>query len=338
MGLTPDRKVSFLPRRARHARHERWKAAVAGLNARIADLERRFGALDTASSALKLGPRMRNALIGSVVAHLVIIFGVGFPLPKKPDNARPSLEVVLVNAKSKAAPEVADAQAQFNLDGGGNTDEKRRAQSPLPVLPDQKADAEVKLALRRVEQLEREVREVMTQARTPAPPVETAPPAKSTPAPEPETRREPQASEIMQRSLEIARLEAKISKDWDAYQQRPRRHYIGARTQEYRFARYVEDWRQKIERVGDMNYPQAAREQKLHGSLLVTVGINMNGIVEEISINRSSGHKVLDEAARRIVNLAAPFAAFPPEIAKDVDILYITRTWTFTTGDRFVTQ
>jgi protein TonB len=337
MGSNPERKVVLLPRRARHGRHERWKAAVAELNARVAELERRFGALDTASSAFTLGPRMRTALVASAMAHLAVIFGIGFTLPPKPDKAALSLDVVLVNARSQAPPVVADAQAQHNLDGGGNTEEKRRAQSPLPVLPDQKPDADVKVALRRVEKLEREVRQVITQPKAAAA-IETAPPAKAAPAPEPEAKPDPQATEILQRSLEIARLEAKISREWSAYQERPRRHYVGARTKEYRFARYVEDWRQKIERIGDMNYPQAARDQRLHGKLVVTVAIKADGTVDDIAIDRPSGHKVLDDAARRIVNLAAPFAAFPPDIAKDVDILHITRTWTFTTGDRFVSE
>src|SRR5688500_6580356 len=196
MGSNPDRKVVVLPRRARHGRHERWKAAVAELNVRVADIERRFGTIATASSALTIGLRLRHSLAAPVISHLAIISGVGITLPRKPDKAPPSLEVVLVNAKSQKAPAVADAQAQHNLDGGGNTDEKRRAQSPLPVLPDQKADAETKLALRRVEQLEREVKQVMTQPKA-APPIETAPPAKAAPAPEPEARPDPQASEIL---------------------------------------------------------------------------------------------------------------------------------------------
>src|SRR5207248_8062072 len=123
------------------------------------------------------------------------------------------------------------------------------------ALPDQKTDAEVKLALRRVEQLEREARQLMTQPNAKAP-VESAPATPKAPQPEAEPQQAPEPGDIMRRSLEIARLEAKISRDWDAYQQRPRRRFVGARTQEYRFARYVEDWRQKIERVGEMNYPQ----------------------------------------------------------------------------------
>lgn len=337
MGLKSRHKVVFFPRRGKHGRHGRWKAALAGLDARVADLERRFGVFDSGSSPFALGARMRTALFVSLMAHLALIYGIGFKLPAKPrPDAGQSLEIVLVNAKSKAQPVVADAQAQHNLDGGGNTDEKRRAQSPLPVMPEQKAE-EVKLALRRVDQLEREARQVMTDAKSRTP-IETAPPSKAAPTAEAETKADPGPTDIMQRSLEIARLEAKISRDWDAYQQRPRRHYIGARTQEYRFARYVEDWRQKIERVGDLNYPQAARDQRLHGRLVVTVAIKSDGTVDQIAFDRPSGHKVLDEAARRIVQLAAPFAAFPPDIAKEVDILHITRTWTFTTGDRFMSE
>lgn len=339
MALKPSRKVVFLPRRAKKERHARWQAAYTGLDARIAELERRFGALKSDASAFPISRNIRAALFVSLALHLAIIFGVGFTTPEapRPAKAEQSLEVVLVNAKSQTKPVVADALAQHNLDGGGNTDEKRRAQSPLPVLPEQKAEADVKLALRRVEQLEREARQVMTQAKAKAE-VESAPPIKPAPVAEAKSEPSPSASEIMQKSMEIARLEAKISKSWDAYQQRPRRRFIGSRTQETRFARYIDDWRQKIERIGDLNYPQGARDKGLHGRLLVTVAIRSDGSVEQIQIERSSGHKILDEGARRIVELAAPFSPFPENIAKDVDILHITRTWTFTTGDRFLSD
>lgn len=284
--------------------------------------------------------RIRTAFTLSVLLHLFVIFGVGFKMPDRShfENPNAMLEVVLVNAKSRTTPVKADAMAQHNLDGGGNTDEKRRAQSPLPVVKQAKPEAEVKLALRRVEQLEREARQLMTDAKAKVP-VETAPDTpKTPPVTENDPNAVPHAADIMQRSLEIARLEAKISRDWAAYQERPRRRFIGARTQEYRFARYIEDWRQKIERIGEINYPQAARDQKLSGSLVVTVAIKSDGTVEQVDVNRPSGVKVLDEAARRIVQLAMPFAPFPADIAKDVDILHITRTWTFTPADRFVSE
>jgi protein TonB len=144
--------------------------------------------------------------------------------------------------------------------------------------------------------------------------------------------------DIMNRSLEIARLEASIAREWESYQQRPRRRFIGARTQEFRFARYLEDWRAKIERIGELNYPQAARDQRIYGSLVVTVAIKSDGSLERVDISRPSGQRILDAAALRIVHLGAPFAPFPPDIARDTDIISITRTWIFTRSDQFVAE
>ena len=133
-------------------------------------------------------------------------------------------------------------------------------------------------------------------------------------------------------SAAIARLEARVDKQLNEYARRPRKKFIGARTQEYRFAQYVEDWRQKIERVGTLNYPDSARG-KLYGSLLMSVVIRADGSVKRVNIHRSSGHAVLDQAAERIVRLSAPFSVFPANIRRDTDELEITRTWTFTNAD-----
>ena len=130
-----------------------------------------------------------------------------------------------------------------------------------------------------------------------------------------------------------AALRAEIDRDLQELAKRPRKKFIGARAQEYRFAQYVEDWRQKVERVGTLNYPDAARG-KLYGSLLLSVSIRADGSVDKIGVQRSSGHKVLDEAAVRIVKMAAPYAPFPPDIRKDYDIIEITRTWKFERSDR----
>jgi protein TonB len=148
----------------------------------------------------------------------------------------------------------------------------------------------------------------------------------------------PSASDIMSRGMEIARLEAQIAREWENYQQRPRRRFIGARTQEFRFARYIEDWRAKVERVGELNYPQAARNQKIYGEMVVTVSIKSDGSLDRVEINRPSGHRILDAAALRIVQLSAPFAPFPADIARDTDILNITRIWFFTRSDQFVAE
>ncbi|MGH8701850.1 MAG: energy transducer TonB [Burkholderiales bacterium] len=335
MGLLPDRKVVPFKRRAKHVRHAPWQAAVDRLEARVAELERGMDALDRRMTALGKHGRMQVSVALSVFLHAIIILGVSFKLPDLSKLAtQPPLEVTLVNAKTQARPEKADALAQANLDGGGNTDARRRARSPLPVPIEDKQGAELSLAQKRVEQLEREAKQLMTQDRSKT----TVAPRLEAQAPKEEPQVAPSAADIVSRGLEIARLEAQIAREWENYQQRPRRTFIGARTKEFRFARYIEDWRAKVERVGELNYPQAARDQKIYGSMMVTVSIKSDGSLEAVEINKTSGQRILDAAALRIVQLAAPFAPFPADIARDTDILHITRTWIFTRSDQLVTE
>jgi protein TonB len=335
MGLLPDRKVVPLRRRAKHARHAPWQAAVVRLEERVAELERSMAAFDRRMVALGKHGRMQVAVAASIVIHAFLILAVSFTMPDPTRFAgQQPLEVTLVNAKSQTRPLKADALAQANLDGGGNTDAARRARSPLPVPRDPKEGADLTMAQKRVEQLELEAKQLMTQAKSKA----AVPSVPETPQPREEPQVAPNAADVMSRSMEIARLEASIAREWDSYQQRPRRRFIGARTQEYRFARYVEDWRIKIERIGEVNYPQAARDQRMYGSLVVTVSIKSDGKLERVDINRSSGQRILDAAALRIVELAAPYAPFPADIAKDTDIISITRTWVFTRSDQFVAE
>jgi len=115
----------------------------------------------------------------------------------------------------------------------------------------------------------------------------------------------------------------------------PRRQYVSARTREYRFASYEEAWRAKIERIGRINFPDEAKRKNLSGSLIMAVTINPDGSIKSINIRQSSGHKILDDGAVRIVRLAAPFARFPENIRKDTDEMVITRTWVFEPGQRF---
>lgn len=332
-----DSKVIQLPRRAQHPRRGSWGSAVDRLDARVAELERRIADFDRRYAQWTVRTRFGAAGVVSLLVHVFVLFGLGFvmPDPRELKNSAPALSVVLVNAKSQAKPLTADALAQHNLDGGGNTDAKQRAQSPLPAITKDTETTELRLAQKRVAELEQEAKKLLT--RSGASEVASA---SNRPPNQPNAERTPNinSTDLVQNSLAIARLEAQISKDWNAYQERPRRKFVGARTQEFRYARYIEDWRQKIERVGEVNYPQAARDQRIYGSLIATVSIRTDGTLEKVQIDRSSGNKVLDEATVRIVTLAAPYAALPPDISREVDILHITRTWTFTRSDQFVSQ
>ncbi len=273
---------------------------------------------------------MQVALVGSIAFHLFVILGLGLRLPQIPrwDAPHNVMDVVLVNAKSASKPQKADALAQANLDGGGNTDQKLRASSPMPSVQDRDTARELKAAESRRKMLENEARELMTRLKS------KAQVASIEPAPQAAAKPDEQARDLVEKSLEIARLEAQIRRDYQAYQERPKRKFVGARAAEYRFAHYVDNWRQKIERVGNLNYPEEAKARRIYGSLQLTVAIKADGEVESVEINKSSGHKVLDQAAVRIVRLAAPFDRFPANIKADTDILHITRTWTFTRTDQ----
>jgi protein TonB len=138
-------------------------------------------------------------------------------------------------------------------------------------------------------------------------------------------------------ALAAMRLQAQLDRQLKEYAERPRMHFIGSRATEYRFAQYEEDWRVKVERLGTLNYPAGARG-KLYGNLRLTVHILADGTVSKIELDRSSGLKLLDDAAFKIVKMATPFAAFPPNIRRDIDILVITRTWFFGQGDKIWTE
>jgi len=179
----------------------------------------------------------------------------------------------------------------------------------------------------------------------PEPDVRSVRKAENRPEPQPQPQAQPEtppqttqaltAATLVSRSLAMASLSAEIDRRLQAYAKRPKRKWITARTREHKYAAYMEAWRQKVERVGNLNYPDEARRANLSGNLLLDVALRPDGSVDEIILRRSSGKKVLDDAAIRIVNLAAPFARFPKNIAEDTDILHVERTWQFLSGNRF---
>lgn len=274
------------------------------------------------------------AICASVSIHLFLLLAIGAKIfdPKNFTPPHNAMDVVLVNAKSANKPVKADALAQANLDGGGNTDERRRAKTPLPAI-DQAAARNEKIAEQRVKQLEQEVKTLMTQASSSAKVLQGEFNQQPSGAP-----RQLNPAQLLQQSLEIQRLEAELAREHEAYQQRPKRKFVGGRTTEYRFAKFVEAWRLKIERVGNLNYPEEAKRTGKQGTLQLTVAIKSNGEVEDIKVERSSGSKTLDQAARRIVMLSAPFERFPDNIKQDTDVLHITRTWIFGRDDTLTSK
>jgi len=256
------------------------------------------------------------ALLLALAVHALIILGLTFAPEDAPESRPlPTLDIALVPKTHSKAPEEADYLAAHSQDGGGNTSERvdpRMAQeAAAPQAPPP----------------------------APAPPQPRVLTAKEAPtrvqvteiAPRPETPR-PSAAELMRKTRELIELNEQLRQSQLAYSQRPRQTFISARTREFKYANYMNDWVAKVERIGNLNYPDEARRRGLSGSLILDVALRPDGTIYNITIRKPSGHKVLDEAAIRIVRLAAPFPPFPPEIRKDTDILHIVRTWEFISG------
>jgi protein TonB len=219
--------------------------------------------------------------------------------------------------------------------------------SPTPVLALEKSISEDKvIAARPREELAKKpvakTKPVKTRPKektAKAPPAKkrSKKPPKAAPAPKAETApvKTIDAATLVRRSLAMASLSAEVDKRLNAYAKRPRRKWISARTREHKYAAYMEAWRSKVERVGNLNYPDEARRKRLSGELRLDVAIKADGNVVKITVNKPSGHKVLDDAAVRIVQLAAPYSRFPKSIRKETDILHIQRTWRFLSSNRF---
>jgi protein TonB len=287
--------------------------------------------------------RLWLALAVSLLLHAVLL-SLHFTFPEASRTLRNrALDIVLVNARSERRPAEAQVLAQVNLDGGGSSEEDRVASTPVPPSPQEQTGDELEQARQRAPAPEAEQQRLLMQAersrKATPPPVRKErerPAPESAPAPAPDIQAL-SGQDLASSALAMARLQAKIDRDTNEYNKRPRVKNLGTRAEEYRDAQYIDDWRIKIERVGTLNYPQAARG-KLSGSLILSVRIRSDGSVERVEIDRSSGHPVLDEAARRIVRMAAPFAEFPDAIRRDWDILEITRTWTFTSSNQVRTK
>ncbi len=295
-------------------------------------------------------------LLFSVIIYLVILLGVSFDATSPPTNQPlANLEITLIKQQSELAPEEADFLAQVNNEGGGETDEKSPEPTPDAPLPEAKdaPSSQITPPVQLEQPTPKPVKEpaiepvktvnkppakqekVITQARAERQ-VETTLEtdekvdlvAEVTPKPRLSAR-----DLIFQAKNEIIELERKLDASTKALSKKPKKRRLSSRTKEFSAAAYHEAWRKKVERIGNFNYPIEAKRKRINGSLMLSVDINPDGSVpaDGIVVSRSSGHKVLDNAAIRIVRLAAPYAAIPDNVLKDYDMITIIRTWKFET-------
>ncbi len=276
---------------------------------------------------ISIGPsdRLGFTLFLAIAIHAIFILGVGFTeSDARQAEAMPSLDIILANSRSAEKPDDPDFLAQSNQIGGGNQEDKARPSAPVsaatPIDQQGLADrAQPRLTANRIK-LEkiyyvnlREAERKIERARM-----------KDRATPQQNSRQE-----IEQQRQDIASLRAEIRKLTQAYARRPREITLTANTREAVEAGYLAQWVSKIEHVGNLNYPAEAEVQRINGSLRVNVRLNAAGQVLDVKVTRASGHSILDEAARRIVRLAEPFAPFPAKLKEKADQIVIVRTWEF---------
>ena len=270
------------------------------------------------------GDTLTMAIAVAIGLHVGVIGLVHFDvLVDRPDSVPTSLDVILVEWATDEAPEEADFLAQVTQRGAGESPDLDRPAEPVPAgeeLPEVEPEPEVVQA----EEAEVEVAPtelIATQA------LEADLLVDSDPDDAPTDRID--ARELRQQSLAMARSSPDQFAHAQDFPERQRRKFISANTREHTYASYMRAWVAKVERVGNLNYPEQARRMNLAGSLVLSVDVLADGSVDQIRVLRSSGYDILDEAAVRIVRLSAPFAPLSPEIREEVDILTITRTWQF---------
>ncbi|MDQ7915339.1 TonB family protein [Pseudomonas sp. 102515] len=284
------------------------------------------------ASQVRPADRLGFTLLIATLLHVVLILGVGFALPEPTQISR-TLEVTLASFKSDEAPKQPDFLAQENQQGSGTLD---KAVAPSTPVQAPFHDSEIRQAAPPA----RKPAADRAQAPKAAVTTRVARPTKAEPSretPEREQRDAP-SPESDSQAAELASLEAQLAEERQQYAKRPKIWRINAAsTQKDKGARYKEEWRRKIERIGNLNYPEQAKRDRLYGSLRLLVAINKDGSLYEVQVLESSGRPVLDQAALRIVRLAAPFAPFSGDLA-DIDRLEIIRTWRFERGDRLSSQ
>ncbi|MGV8941880.1 MAG: energy transducer TonB [Lysobacter sp.] len=274
--------------------------------------------------------RLGATMVLSLLVHGVLLLGVGFALESAAPVV-PTLDVILTQTSSALTPKQADFLAQANNEGGGEHDKSTRPREnqsgPLLQANDGVAP-----------------RELRAQSPAPKPPPQEriiastrgeAAVATARATPDPSERPLPEGQEKIDRDMEMARLAAEIHLRSERYAKRPKRKFVSASTTEYAWAAYLRDWVDRVERVGNLNYPDEARRRRMAGQVVISVSIRRDGSVERSDIVLTSGIPLLDASALRIAKLAEPYPPLP-HTDENPDILHVTRTWAFLPGGELV--
>lgn len=273
--------------------------------------------------------RLSLTLFLATVLHGIIILGISFSNNLWDENFESSpLDVVLVHTFSEDAPEDTNRIAQHNQEASGSVEE---ASKPKEAFSSNVPSFDAGLSPSPQEQREQAIKKDNAQQFL------SSNDARQKILTDERTEQEKAATEqapreLTQREMEIARLAAEIEQGQRQYAQRPKIHFIDALSAKSAAeAGYINDWVNKVEGIGNLNYPDEAKRERISGKLILNVLLDIEGNVLRVQIAISSGSKILDEAAIQIVRISSPFLAFPQDMRQKYDQLMITRTWKFNT-------
>lgn len=261
----------------------------------------------------------------ATILHAMVILGVTFSVsPPADSKTSPALDIILVQTKSPADVEEADYLAQVSQQGGGKAEEKSRARElfSAPTLSETSGIARQASVKQLQQQKQNEKLSYISQK-------DADFAIESSKKPTTENDKTTLDSTNASDNSRMARLAAEISNTIEQQASTDRTKYLNSSTKEFTPAQYMREWIDRVERVGNLNYPDQARRQKLSGTLILDVTINADGELVKTDLRQSSGHQILDDAAKRIVKLAAPFSAFPKKLRQEADVIHITRSWEF---------
>lgn len=270
----------------------------------------------------------------ATIFHGMVILGITFSVSQPADSkTAPALDIILVQTRSPIDVEDADYLAQVSQQGGGNAEEKARPRElfSAPTLSDTPGIAKQTSVQQIQKQKRNEQLALLTQKDAEYSINTEINPVKA------EDDSTVDKNNIDQNN-QTARLAAEISNIIEEQASIEKTKYLNSSTKEFTPAKYMREWINRVERVGNLNYPDQARREKLSGTLILDVVINSEGELVKTDLRQSSGHQILDDAAKRIVKLAAPFSTFPDKLRKEADVIHITRSWEFLNNSRIQTH
>ncbi|MBU2863456.1 TonB family protein [Reinekea marina] len=284
-----------------------------------------------ATQTAKIGAidRLSFTVFLAIALHALLIFGVSFSSFTQKQSS-PTLDVTLSVHKSNE--EVSLDEADFLADndqvGSGTLDDKQLLKS------DQEADIEENQIFQTTPTIQHlaytELSVSHDRIITTSKLSDFAANSSSSDDGSADSANAEQENIILNNITDVATLKALLDDSRQNYAKRPRTKTLTAvSAKRAADAAYIHNWLQKVERIGNQNYPEAARERRLIGSVGLAVEINEDGSLRSVSVTRPSGSSILDQAAKQIVHLSAPFEPLSAEVLEDNNVLVIMRTWHF---------